>query len=155
MATTIGYILLTDIARDNNAGLMDDLIRNWLRNRKMIEFFGNWESLNNPGSKPVEFDGFRKGVGLNSFALPPRQWIEKIGAVGILSKPGRYGGTFAHTDIAFEFPTWISVEFNLFLIKEFRGSRRTRTAASPSRGISTAPSSSSTAASIRPRSRPT
>ena len=114
------YISLTDIARHKNAGLTDDLIRNWLRNRNTIEFLGIWESLNNPGFNPVEFDGFRKSAGLNSFALTPRQWIEKTGAVGILSKPGRYGGTFAHKDIAFEFATWISVEFKLFLIKEFQ-----------------------------------
>lgn len=114
------YISLTDIARHKNAGLTDDLIRNWLRNRNTIEFLGIWESLNNPDFKPVEFDGFRKSAGLNSFALTPRQWIEKTGAVGILSKPGRYGGTFAHKDIAFEFATWISVEFKLFLIKEFQ-----------------------------------
>ena len=114
------YISLTDIARHKNAGLTDDLIRNWLRNRNTIEFLGIWESLNNPDFNPVEFDGFRKSAGLNSFALTPRQWIEKTGAVGILSKPGRYGGTFAHKDIAFEFATWISVEFKLFLIKEFQ-----------------------------------
>jgi len=114
------YISLTDIARHKNAGLTDDLIRNWLRNRNTIEFLGIWESLNNPDFNPVEFDGFRKRAGLNSFALTPRQWIEKTGAVGILSKPGRYGGTFAHKDIAFEFATWISVEFKLFLIKEFQ-----------------------------------
>lgn len=114
------YISLTDIARHKNTGLTDDLIRNWLRNRNTIEFLGIWESLNNTGFKPVEFDGFRKSAGLNSFALTPRQWIEKTGAIGILSKPGRYGGTFAHKDIAFEFATWISVEFKLFLIKEFQ-----------------------------------
>ena len=114
------YISLTDIARHKNAGLTDDLIRNWLRNRNTIEFLGIWESLNNPDFNPVEFDGFRKSAGLNSFALTPRQWIEKTGAVGILSKPGRYGGTYAHKDIAFEFATWISVEFKLFLIKEFQ-----------------------------------
>lgn len=114
------YISLTDIARHKNTGLTDDLIRNWLRNRNTIEFLGIWESLNNPDFNPVEFDGFRRSAGLNSFALTPRQWIEKTGAIGILSKPGRYGGTFAHKDIAFEFATWISVEFKLFLIKEFQ-----------------------------------
>jgi KilA-N domain len=114
------YISLTDIARHKNSGLTDDLVRNWLRNRNTIEFLGIWESLNNPGFNPVEFDGFRKSAGLNSFALTPRQWIEKTGAIGILSKPGRYGGTFAHKDIAFEFAAWISVEFKLFLIKEFQ-----------------------------------
>lgn len=114
------YISLTDIARHKNAGLTDDLIRNWLRNRNTIEFLGIWESLYNPGFNPVEFDGFRKSAGLNSFALTPRQWIERTGAIGVLSRPGRYGGTFAHKDIAFEFAAWISVEFKLYLIKEFQ-----------------------------------
>jgi hypothetical protein len=81
----------------------DDLIRNWLRNRNTIEFLGIWEHLNNPGFKPVEFDGFRKLAGLNSFTLTPKQWIEKTGAIGIIPKAGRYGGTYAHKDIAFEF----------------------------------------------------
>jgi len=80
-----------------------DLIRNWLRNRNTIEFLGIWEHLNNPGFKPVEFDGFRKLAGLNSFTLTPKQWIEKTGAIGIIPKAGRYGGTYAHKDIAFEF----------------------------------------------------
>lgn len=114
------YISLTDIARHRNPDHTDDLIRNWLRNRNTIEFLGIWESLNNPGFKPVEFDGFKKQAGLNSFALTPKQWIEATGAIGIVSKPGRYGGTFAHKDIAFEFASWISVEFKLFLIKEFQ-----------------------------------
>ncbi|MDD5142358.1 KilA-N domain-containing protein [Methanoregula sp.] len=99
---------------------MDDLIRSWIRNRNTIEFLGIWEQLNNPDFKPVEFDGFRKLAGLNSFTLTPRQWIEKTRARGIVSKPGRYGGTFAHKDIAFEFASWISVEFKLYLIKEFQ-----------------------------------
>ncbi len=114
------YISLTDIARHRNAGLTDDLIRNWLRNRNTIEFLGIWESFNNPDFNPVEFDGFRMRAGLNSFALTLRQWIAKARAIGILSKPGRYGGTYAHKDIAFEFATWISLEFKLFLIKEFQ-----------------------------------
>jgi hypothetical protein len=76
--------------------------------------------LNNPDFKPVEFDGFKKQAGLNSFTLTPKQWIEKTGAIGILSKAGRYGGTYAHKDIAFEFASWISVEFKLYLIKEFQ-----------------------------------
>ena len=117
---TQDYISLTDIARHKNPELTDDLIRNWLRNRNTIEFLGIWESLNNPDFKPVEFDGFKKSAGLNSFALTPRQWIEKTGAIGIVSRQGRYGGTFAHKDIAFEFASWISVEFKLFLIKEFQ-----------------------------------
>lgn len=114
------YICLTDIARHKNQDHTDDLIRNWIRNRNTVEFLGIWEQLNNPAFKPVEFDGFRNQAGLNSFALTPKQWIEATGAVGIVSKPGRYGGTYAHKDIAFEFASWISVEFKLYLIKEFQ-----------------------------------
>ncbi len=114
------YICLTDIARYKDAQRTDDLIRNWLRNRNTIEFLGIWEQLNNPVFKPVEFDGFRKQAGLNSFTLTPSQWIENTGAIGIISKAGRYGGTYAHKDIAFEFASWISVEFKLYLIKEFQ-----------------------------------
>jgi hypothetical protein len=114
------YICITDIARYKNADRTDDLIRNWLRNRNTIEFLGVWEQLNNPDFKPVEFDGFKKQAGLNSFTLTPSQWIEKTNAIGIISKPGRYGGTYAHKDIAFEFASWISVEFKLYLVKEFQ-----------------------------------
>ena len=114
------YICLTDIARYKDADRTDDLIRNWLRNRNTIEFLGIWEHLNNPDFKPVEFDGFRIQAGLNSFTLTPKQWIDKTGAIGIVSKAGRYGRTYAHKDIAFEFASWISVEFKLYLIKEFQ-----------------------------------
>ncbi len=114
------FICLTDIARHKNHEHTDDLIRNWIRNRNTVEFLGIWEQLNNPGFNPVEFDGFRRQAGLNSFALTPKQWIDATGAVGIVSKPGRYGGTYAHKDIAFEFASWISVEFKLYLIKEFQ-----------------------------------
>jgi len=114
------YISLTDIARHRSPDGTDDVVRNWLRNRNTIEFLGIWEQLNNPGFKPVEFDGFRKQAGLNSFTLTPKQWIEKTCAIGIVSKSGRYGGTYAHKDIAFEFASWISVEFKLYLIKEFQ-----------------------------------
>jgi hypothetical protein len=114
------YICLTDIARYKDAQRTDDLIRNWLRNRNTIEFLGIWEQLNNPAFKPVEFDGFRKQAGLNSFTLTPRQWIESTSAIGIVSRAGRYGGTYGHKDIAFEFASWISVEFKLYLIKEFQ-----------------------------------
>jgi len=114
------YICITDIARYKNSDRTDDLVRNWLRNRNTIEFLGIWEQLNNPFFKPVEFDGFRKQAGLNSFTLTPSQWIEKTNAIGIISKQGRYGGTYAHKDIAFEFASWISVEFKLYLIKEFQ-----------------------------------
>ena len=122
------FISLTDIARHRNQQHSDDLIRNWLRNRNTIEFLGIWERLNNPDFKPVEFDGFRKQAGLNSFTLTPKQWIERTGAIGIVSKPGRYGGTFAHKDIAFEFAAWISVEFKLYLIKEFQRLKETEQA---------------------------
>ena len=114
------YICITDIARYKNAERTDDLVRNWLRNRNTIEFLGIWEQLNNPDFNPVEFDGIRIQAGLNSFTLTPKQWIERTGAIGIISKAGRYGGSYAHKDIAFEFASWISVEFKLYLIKEFQ-----------------------------------
>lgn len=114
------YICLTDIARYKDSKRTDYIIQNWLRNRSTIEFLGIWEHLNNPDFKPIEFDGFRKQAGLNSFVLTARQWIEKTGAIGLVSKAGRYGGTYAHKDIAFEFASWISVEFKLYLIKEFQ-----------------------------------
>src|SRR5665811_314927 len=114
------FISLTDIARVKNADRSDDLVRNWLRNRNTVEFLGLWEQLNNPGFNPVEFDGIRMQAGLNSFALTPKQWIEGTQAIGLVSRAGRYGGTFAHKDIAFEFASWISVEFKLYLIKEFQ-----------------------------------
>jgi len=114
------YICITDIARYKNADSSDDLIRNWLRNRNTLEFLGIWEQLNNPGFNPVEFDGFKKQAGLHSFTLTPKQWIERTNARGIIARPGRYGGTYAHKDIAFEFASWISVEFKLYLIKEFQ-----------------------------------
>jgi len=114
------FISLTDIARYKNEEGSDDVIRNWLRNRNTLEFLGIWERLNNPDFKPVEFDGFKNQAGLNSFTLTPKQWIDKTGAIGIISKAGRYGGTYAHKDVAFEFASWISVEFKLYLIKEFQ-----------------------------------
>lgn len=114
------YISLTDIAKLKNKEHADDVIKNWLRNRSTIELLGFWEQIYNPNFKPVEFDGFRKEAGLNSFVLTPKRWIEKTNAVGIISKPGKYGGTFAHKDIAFEFASWISIEFKLYLIKEFQ-----------------------------------
>jgi hypothetical protein len=114
------FICLTDIARIKNADRSDDLVRNWLRNRNTVEFLGIWEQLNNPNFNSVEFDGIKMLAGLNSFALTPKQWIEKTKAIGIVSHAGRYGGTYAHKDIAFEFASWISVEFKLYLIKEFQ-----------------------------------
>jgi hypothetical protein len=114
------YISLTDIARHKNSDRTDDLIRNWLRSRNTLEFLGIWEQLNNSRFNPVEFDGIKMLAGLNSFTLTPKQWIAATGAIGIYSTAGRYGGTYAHKDIAFEFATWISVEFKLYLIKEFQ-----------------------------------
>lgn len=114
------FISLTDLARYKDNDRTDYIIQNWLRNRNTIELLGFWEQLNNPDFNPIEFEGFRKQAGLNSFVLTAKQWIEKTGAIGIISKPGRYGGTFAHRDIAFEFASWISIEFKLYLIKEFQ-----------------------------------
>jgi hypothetical protein len=114
------YICITDIARHKDAERTDYLISNWLRNRNTIEFLGVWEQLNNPGFHPIEFDGIRKQAGLNSFILTAKRWIDSTGAIGLLSKSGRYGGTYAHKDIAFEFASWVSVEFKLNLIKEFQ-----------------------------------
>ncbi|MBN1930716.1 MAG: KilA-N domain-containing protein [Desulfobacterales bacterium] len=114
------YICITDIARFKDPNRTDYIIHNWLRNRNTIEFLGIWERLNNPDFKPIEFDGFKNQAGLNSFVLTPKQWIDKTNAMGLISKSGRYGGTYAHKDIAFEFASWISVEFKLYLIKEFQ-----------------------------------
>ncbi|HMN06315.1 MAG TPA: KilA-N domain-containing protein [Flavobacteriales bacterium] len=114
------YISLTDIAKHKNPEHPDDVVRNWLRNRGTVEFLGIWERLNNPAFNPVEFDGIRMQTGLNSFVLTPKQWVERTGAAGIRSSAGRYGGTYAHKDIAFEFASWVSVEFRLYLIKEFQ-----------------------------------
>jgi hypothetical protein len=114
------FISLTDIARYKDATSMDTIIQNWLRNRNTIELLGFWELMYNPGFKPLEFEGFKKQAGLNSFVLTPKKWIETTNAIGIISKPGRYGGTFAHKDIAFEFASWISIEFKLYIIKEFQ-----------------------------------
>ena len=96
------------------------VIANWLRNRNTIEYLGIWESLYNPDFKPLEFEGFKKEAGLNAFTLSPSKWIESTGAIGIVSKSGRYGGTYAHKDIAFKFASWISVEFELYVAKEFQ-----------------------------------
>lgn len=114
------YISLTDIARYKDASHTDSIIQNWLRNRNTIELLGFWEQMYNPDFKPLEFEGFRKQAGLNSFVLTPKRWIETTNAIGIISKSGRYGGTFAHKDIAFEFASWISIEFKLYVIKEFQ-----------------------------------
>jgi len=114
------FISLTDIAKYKNIERTDYLISNWLRTKQTIKFLGLWEKINNPNFNSIEFDGFRNEAGSNSFILTPHKWINKTNAIGIISKSGRYGGTFANKDIAFEFATWISVEFKLYLIKEFQ-----------------------------------
>jgi hypothetical protein len=114
------YICITDIARFKDARRTDHVLQNWLRNRNTIEYLGVWEHINNPAFKPLEFEGFKTQAGLNSFVLTATQWIDATGAIGLLSQRGRHGGTFAHKDIAFEFASWISVEFKLYLIKEFQ-----------------------------------
>lgn len=111
------YICLTDMVRDEEGS---DHIRNWMRNRNTVEFIGLWETLNNPNFKHVEFDTFRKESGLNSFNLTPKKWIDTTNAIGIISKSGRYGGTYAHKDLAFEFGSWISPMFKLLIIKEYQ-----------------------------------
>jgi len=111
------YISLTDMVRGDEGS---DHIRNWMRNRNTVEFIGLWESLHNPDFKGVEFDRFRKEAGLNSFNLTPKKWINATNAIGIYSKAGRYGGTYAHKDLAFEFGSWISPMFKLLLLKEFQ-----------------------------------
>ena len=116
----LDYISLTDIARSKNSDEPKDVVKNWLRNKNTIEFLGLWEQINNPNFKGVEFDTFKNEAGLNSFTLSPAKWCEKTNAIGIITKSGRYGGTYAHKDIAFEFASWISAEFKLFLIKEFQ-----------------------------------
>ena len=113
------YISLTDIAKIKDSDNPRYIIQNWLRNRNTIEFLGVWESLYNPNFNRVEFDAFRSQAGLNSFVMTPQKWIDATSAIGITSKAGRYGGTYAHKEIAFEFASWISVEFKLYLVKEF------------------------------------
>ena len=111
------YISLTDMIKANGDEAM---LYNWLRNRNTVEFLGIWETIHNLDFKPVEFDRFKKEAGLNSFKLSPQKWIQATNAIGIKSKSGRYGGTYAHRDIAFEFGAWLSPEFKLLLIKEFQ-----------------------------------
>lgn len=117
---TNDFISLTDMARYRDAERTNYIIQNWMRTRSAIEFCGLWEQLNNPDFKSIEFDAFKNESGSNSFALTPQKWIDSTDAKGIISKSGRYGGTFAHRDIAFEFATWISAEFKFYFIKEFQ-----------------------------------
>ncbi len=115
------YISLTDMANAKESeSRAADIIKNWLRNRYSIEFMGTWEIIHNPNFKVVEFDHFKSQAGLPSFVMSVSEWIEKTSAIGIIVKKGKYGGTFAHKDIAFEFGSAISVPFKLYLIKEFQ-----------------------------------
>ena len=113
------YISLTDIARYKS----DDptaVIQNWMRSRDVIEFLGLWEILHNPNFKHLEFEGFKNQSGANAFTMSPKKWTENTNAIGIVSKSGRYGGTYAHSDIAFEFASWVSAEFKLYIIKDYK-----------------------------------
>ncbi|MFR9581782.1 MAG: KilA-N domain-containing protein [Rikenellaceae bacterium] len=115
----VDYISLTDIAKHKS----DDptaVVSNWMRNRNTIEYLGIWETLYNQDFKPLEFEGFKKEAGLNAFTMSPQKWIANTNAIGVVAKSGRYGGTYAHKDIAFKFASWISVEFELYFIKEFQ-----------------------------------
>ena len=114
------YISLTDIAKYKNTDDPRFVIQNWMRNRNTLEFIGLWEALNNPNFNRVQFDTFRNEAGLNRFTMTPSKWIESTGAIGIVSKSGRYGGTYAHYDIAMEFASWISAEFKLYLIQDYK-----------------------------------
>jgi len=113
------FICLTDMARKVNAKT-DQVIQNWLRNRNTVEFLGLWEKLHNTNFNPLEFEGIRTNTGLNSFVLSAGDWIKSTNAIGLRSKPGRYGGTYAHKDIAFEFGSWLNPSFKLLIIKEFQ-----------------------------------
>ncbi len=114
------YLCLTDLARRKNPYEPKDVVKNWLRLRSTIEFLGLWEQLYNPHFKGVEFDTFKNEAGSNAFTLTPQRWIEKTNAIGIVSRSGRGGGTYAHKDIAFEFASWISPEFKLYVIKDYQ-----------------------------------
>ena len=116
----VDFICLTDIAKLKNEVDPNGVIANWMRNRNTIEFLGIWETLYNPTFNPLEFEGIRSEAGLNAFTMSPTRWVELTNAIGIKSQAGRYGGTYACSDIAFEFASWISVEFRLYLVKEFQ-----------------------------------
>ncbi len=115
------FICITDMANaKENESRAADIIKNWIRNRYTLEFLGTWEQMNNPDFKVVEFDHFKTQAGLNSFVLSVSEWIEKTNAIGFIVRKGKYGGTYAHKDIAFEFGSAISAPFKLFLIREFQ-----------------------------------
>ena len=114
------YISLTDIAKQKNVTDPNGVIGNWMRNRNTIEYLGLWETLHNPNFNPLEFEGFRRQAGLNAFTLSPTQWIESTNAIGMTAQAGRYGGTYAISDIAFKFANWVAVEFELYLVMEYQ-----------------------------------
>lgn len=114
------YVSLTDIARYKNKEEPKDVVKNWLRVKNTIEFLGLWESINNPNFKGVEFDSFKNEAGSNAFTLSSKRWVESTNAIGIVSKSGKNGGTYAHKDIAFKFAAWISAEFELYIIKDYQ-----------------------------------
>lgn len=113
------FISLTDIAKYKSND-PNDVIKNWMRGRETLEFLGLWESLHNPDFKPVEFDRFKSEAGLHAFTMSPTKWIESVNAIGIVTKAGRYGGTYAHSDIALEFASWVSAEFKLYIMKDYQ-----------------------------------
>lgn len=125
VVTTVGsedvFISLTDMARHRNPEFPADVVKNWLRLRSTIEFLGLWEQMNNPDFKLVEFDQFKNDAGSNAFVMSPQKWVKETNAIGLVSKSGRYGGgTYAHKDIAFEFASWLSPEFKLYIIKDYQ-----------------------------------
>ena len=120
IADESAYISLTDIAKYKNSEDAAGVISNWLRNRNTLDYLGLWEQLHNPNFKLLEFEGFRNSSGDNAFTISPQKWIKSTEAIGIVSKSGRYGGTYAHSDIAFEFASWISPEFKLYIIKDYQ-----------------------------------
>ncbi|AQQ10401.1 KilA-N domain protein [Sedimentisphaera cyanobacteriorum] len=121
------YISITDIAKYKNPDSPADIIKNWMRSKNTIELLGLWERIHNQNFKLVEFDQFRNQAGYNHFVLSPKKWIDSTNAIGLQSKPGRYGGTFAHADIALEFASWVSVEFKFYLLKEFQRLKENQT----------------------------
>ena len=120
LANNTDYVSLTDIAKYLDSENPRFIIQNWMRNRNTIEFLGAWESINNPNFNRLEFDTVRNASGTNAFVLTPQRWISETNAIGITSKAGRYGGTYAHSDIAFEFASWISPEFKLYIIQDYQ-----------------------------------
>ena len=116
----IDYICITDIAKQKNPLEPKDVVKNWLRSKNTLEYLGLWEILNNPNFKGVEFDPLLKDAGSNAFTMSPSRWIETTNAVGLITKNGAKGGTYAQRDIAFKFAAWVSVEFELYLVKEFQ-----------------------------------